>query len=496
MNTRAWRLGFGVGRGQKRPKGTDMRLGRGTRWLVGAWLALPMGALAQTGPVQISDPEAVPENVWSHDRSACSDTDYSDVPVRPFYGRRADGAGWTLYWFASNATGYLATEGVEPVPGSDILAGMARIRAADGTCVAWLKAGPYSEPPARPANGVPDSYNTDLWMVAPFTPDGRRVFALLHNEFHGELTAPPGKPSIYCTITQATPLPGQACGYWNIVGAGSRDGGATFKMRKKRPGGDYNAPEIALPLPYRLPANNGGVNPAQSGMVAQSNIIQWGTHYYVLVQQKPLAAPAAVPGAPQAIGANGTCLYRTDDLGEVHAWRGWDGHAFTVPVVAQYPAGLADPGHFTCTPVLNGMYRFSWSYNTVLRNFIVLGVDTDFGGTATEAFVYTILHLDPDGHPAQVSGERFLRAIAWFDRWSADPTVTGEAYPSLLDPTSPEIVAYGAPNRTPGDLNFQYSGAHPYLYFTLLHPWENAPHRTDRDVVRQALTVRLGNWGK
>ena len=65
-----------------------------------------------------------------------------------------------------------------------------------------------------------------------------------------------------------------------------------------------------------------------------------------------------------------------------------------------------------------------------------------------------------------------------------------------LDPSSPEIVAYGAPNRTPGDLNFQYSGAHPYLYFTLLHPWENAPHRTDRDVVRQALTVRLGNWGK
>jgi len=68
--------------------------------------------------------------------------------------------------------------------------------------------------------------------------------------------------------------------------------------------------------------------------------------------------------------------------------------------------------------------------------------------------------------------------------------VTGEAYPSLLDPASPEIVACPIANGTPCDLNFQYSGAHPYLYFTLLHPWQNAPHRTNRDVVRQALTVR------
>jgi hypothetical protein len=440
--------------------------------------------------MQLRDPAAAPETVWSHDQSACSDTDYSDVPVRPFYGHQRGGRGWTVFWFASNATGYLATEGVRPASGADILAKMARIKTADGECVTWVKAGPYSEPPARPANGVPESYNTDLWMVAPFTPDGRRVFSLIHNEFHGELTAPPGKPSIYCTITQSTPLPGQACGYWNIVAANSRDGGATFKMRTLRPDSDYNAPEIALPLPYARPAENGGVNPQQSGMVAQSNIIQWGRRYYVLVQQKPLAAPVPSPDGPQAIGADGTCLYRTDHLGEPHAWRGWDGHAFTVPVVARYPADLADPARFTCTPVLNGMYRFSWSYNTVLHDFIVLGVDTHFGGAATEAFVYTTVHLDPDGHPTQTSGEQFLRTIDWIDRWSADPTVTGAAYPSLLDPNSPGIVADHVPNHTPGDLNFQYSGAHPYLYFTLLHPWENSPHHTDRDVVRQALIVR------
>jgi len=347
-------------------------------------------AMAQTGPVQLRDPSAAPETVWSHRQSACSETDYSDVPVRPFYAHPQGGAGWTLFWFASNATGYLATQGVVPASGSDILAKMARIRAPDGTCIRWLKAGPYPEPPAPHPNGVPESYNTDLWMVAPFTPDGRRLFALLHNEFHGELTTPPGMASIYCTITQPTPLPGQECGYWNIVGASSGDGGVSFKLRKLRRGSAYNATEIALPLPYVLPAQNGGANPEQSGMVAQSNIIQWGKYYYVLVQRKPLAAPAPAPGAPQVIGADGMCLYLTDDLGEPHRWRGWDGQAFSVPVVARYPADIADPQRFTCRPVLNGMYRFSWSYSTVLRDFIVLGVDTQFGGTATEAFVYTI----------------------------------------------------------------------------------------------------------
>jgi hypothetical protein len=459
-------------------------------WLVVAALlaAHPLAASADGGTVALADPTAPPDLVWSHTASACSDTDYSDVPVRPFYGRVPGRPGLTLFWFASNATGYLATVGVPPAPGSDILARMARIAGPDGTCVAWVKAGPYTEPPTVPANGVPQSYNTDLWMVAPFTPDGHHVFALVHNEFHGELTAPPGQPSIYCTVTQLVPLAGQACGYWNIVEATSSDGGDTFSMKPKAPGALGNAPVIALGHPYLLPADNGGSNPPQSGMLAQSNIIQWGPYYYILVQQKPSAAPPT-PAGRQPIGIDGVCIFRTDNLADHRAWRGWNGHAYEVPSVGRYPANLPDPQRFTCTPILNGMYRFSWSYNTVLRQFIVLGIDTNVGGTGAEAIVYTTGKFDAAGRFIQTSGEQVLRTIDWIDRWSADPAVTGEAYPSLLDPTSPLIVADEAPNRTPGDLNFQYSGAHPYLYVTRLNPWQNSPHHTDRDVVRQPLLV-------
>jgi hypothetical protein len=441
-----------------------------------------------TGPVRLLNPAVAPQVVWSHAASACSNTDYSDVPVRPFYGHARGQPGRTLYWFASNSTGYLATIGVPPADGTDILAKMVRVIDTNGQCATWITSGPYTEAPITPANGVPQSYNTGQWMVAPFTPDGRRVFALVHNEFHGELTAPPHAPSIYCTITQATPLPGNACGYWNIVEAVSFNGGRTFAMETAQPPGSGNAPAIALPYPYLLPTENGGVNRPQAGMTAQSNIIQWGRYYYVLVQQLPSAAPAQQPPG-QLIGADGVCIYRTADLADRTAWRGWDGSDYTVPVIGAYPANLVDPARYTCTPALSRIYRFSWSYNTVLRQFIVLGLDTNFGGNGTEAFVYTTGRFDERGQFYQTGGEHFLRAINWIDRWSASTTLEGEAYPSLLDPTSPDIEAEAIPNRTPGDLNFQYSGAHPYLYFTLLHPIGSPPNHTNRDVVRQPLIV-------
>src|SRR5580693_7226243 len=82
---------------------------------------------ADTGPVRLLDPAVAPDVVWSHAASACSNTDYSDVPVRPFYGHARGQPGRTLYWFASNSTGYLATIGVPPADGADILAKMVRV---------------------------------------------------------------------------------------------------------------------------------------------------------------------------------------------------------------------------------------------------------------------------------------------------------------------------------------------------------------------------------
>ena len=58
----------------------------------------------------------------------------------------------------------------------------------------------------------------------------------------------------------------------------------------------------------------------------------------------------------------------------------------------------------------------------------------------------------------------------------------GAAYPSLLDPTSPTLRPGGGT-----DLNFQYSGAQPYLYYTRLNEFQR--RGSDRDVVRWKLSV-------
>ena len=459
----------------------------------------------EVAEVRILHPDAAPEVVWSHATQACDATDYSDVPARPFL---SDG-GRRVFWFASAAPAYYATIGSPAEPGQDILAKVRRVRESGGNCVTWVTPASYDSP-----LGVPQSYDTGLWMQSVFTPDGDHVFALVHNEFHGELTAPPGQPSRYCTITQAAFLAGNACSYWNMVGAASIDGGRHFSLYKIGGLGtdaDYNAPVLASPHPYLLPAENGGNNPGLSGLVTVSNIIRWGRYYYVLVQQVPSAVPALQPPDGQEIGRNGTCIYRTDRLFDRTSWLGWNGTEYAVPTVTRYPSDISDPAEYACTPVLNGIYRFSWSYNSVLGQFIVLGIDTKYGPNRIEAFVYTTVRLAPGGRLIETSGEHLLREINWLDRWSADPSLTGEAYPSLLDPRSPDIArrvhrpipdiarhvlpledddsAGRRDDDGPADFSFEYSGARPYVYFTLLHPIGPSHDHNNRDLVRQKLEV-------
>jgi hypothetical protein len=194
------------------------------------------------------------------------------------------------------------------------------------------------------------------------------------------------------------------------------------------------------------------------------------------------------------------CIYRTNRLFDRTSWKGWDGRAYAVPTVQNYPSESTDSQRYTCLPVLNAAYRFSWSYNTVLHAFVVLGIDTKYGPNQIEAFVYTTVRLDQDGRPFETSGEHLLREINWIDRWSADRTLEGEAYPSLLDPMSPEIASATPPQEfsppddsdvfdDSADFNFQFSGSHPYLYFTLFHPIRSSGDHNNRDLVRQELIV-------
>ena len=121
--------------------------------------------------------------------------------------------------------------------------------------------------------------------------------------------------------------------------------------------------------------------------------------------RRPSAVPARQPPDGQEIGRNGTCIYRTDRLFDRTSWLGWNGSPnMSVPTVTRYPSNITDPAQYTCMPVLNGIYRFSWSYNSVLRQFIVLGIDTHYGPNKIEALVYTTVRLAPGGRLIQKTG--------------------------------------------------------------------------------------------
>ncbi len=435
--------------------------------------AAAAASAAQPYPVHIRLAAPTPEIVWRYEYpgSACAPADYADVPVRPFLVNGTLPGTYRVLWFAANSNGYYANEtaGADVTP---VEITLEHFKRRPG-CPRWVRSKPY-------AGSWPSSYYTGLWMVAPFTEDGTHVYALVHNEFHGEWT---GKTR-WCAQQEAgIYLP---CDYWNIVSAFSTDAGRQFVLHPLRPG--WNQPAIALAEPYRP---NWNTPPIPQGMVAQSNIIEQDGFAYVLAQQ--ITTSPLVPAKDNG----GTCLFRAPvPLAATTVWQGWGGSGNGwIYLPSTYPSAPILP---PCAMVLPGVFRFSWSYNPKIKQFVMLGIASDSSYRTTcpaadssvdnsdEAFIYMTATADlPAGSFTPVTKQTCLLRINWFDRWGQSwPTKTGAAYPSLLDPASPGLQPGGGT-----DLNFQYSGAHPYLYYTRLNSYHVTRNLNDRDVVRWRLTV-------
>jgi len=463
---------------------------RNVRWSA---IFLGLAALAQAPSlaaqqVTVTSPNAT--TVWKYNDPGCGFTvgstfyaDYSDVPARPFLV--GDLSSPTVLWFAANSNGSFASVGTSPPP--DVLAGFQRGTANGPGCVSWLQ--PTSYP-----NSTPASYDTGLWMVAPFTPDGINVQALVHNEFHGEWTG--NISSCWQQGSQQIYMP---CNYWNIVSASSSDAGQGFQLRQQQGAAGTNVPAIVLGQAYQAPPKSSPSNVPPHGVTAQSNILQVGQYYYVLVQQLPyvgLGVPASLEGV---------CIYQAPvppTPGAPLTWMGWNGGGYNVPVAGSYPVGGQMP---FCWLVLGEPFRFSWSLNTVLNQLIIIGQDMTAGlkangvnldncpyapgvsaTTTDSAFVYRTATLSSTGQLQLAQAETCLLQTLSINTWAGNKTLTGQAYPSLLDPLSPTLA--------PGDRNFQHSGQLPFLYFTQLNPTGNPGY--DRDVVRMPLLVTPENTAR
>jgi hypothetical protein len=284
-------------------------------------------------------------------------------------------------------------------------------------------------------NDDPAAYDDRAWIVSPWT-DGRTVWTVVHDEFQGHR-----RPALCPTGRYID------CWYNALTAAVSVDGGRSFR---REPG-----PALVAALPYRYDE----VGLGHHGYFNPSNIVTLDGAQYMFA----FATRAGVQH-------EGNCLLRTPHVASPDAWRAWDGTGFTATFIDPYTQH-ADPAPHVCAPVATGALR--WPVTSLVRHapsgqFVALMLNGARNGGVMYATSADLLHWSDPAPLLPGVGQ---------GAWSCeDPAPI--AYPSLLDPASP-------------DRNFATIGSSPALFLTR---FVVAHCRTgmDRELIRLQVGVRPG----
>jgi hypothetical protein len=290
-----------------------------------------------------------------------------------------------------------------------------------------------------PQDSSPSRFEDREWLASLFTTDGRKIWALVHEEYQGN-THPGRCPSgsYY------------ACWYNSITLARSIDGGRSYT---------HAAPPRQLVAgPSRRYEQ--GTEPV--GVFTPSNIVTGPDGaYYALVRIR------------DPNGTRGTCLLRTKRIGSPRAWRAWNGNGFDGVLTNPYKS--PPTGGVACSPVSQGNIAEmteSLTYSHALGRYLLVGLAPP----------------GPASVGAKVTGIYFSTSndlVHWTPRTLVAPAVTVQtylcggsppiAYPSVVDPDSN--------SRT-----YATSGRTPFLYFTQFH-YTRCHQTPDRDLVRVPLEI-------
>jgi hypothetical protein len=362
-------------------------------------------------PVRILGPE---ETVFSWARERCEVFDIPDLPARAF----RDEAG-RVHLIAAHS---LNMQFVGP--------GLNRLR---HPCAVAMKSN-------RDAN--PSRFNDSEWLAAPYTEDGRTVYALVHNEYHGH--EHPGR----CTSGDYI-----NCWYNGVTLAVSRDGGASFRAARPPPA------HLVAAVPYRYVPDDGPY-----GLFNPSNIVrnEDDGFYYTMLRTEKYREQK-----------RGSCLLRTKRLDDPASWRAWDGSGFGVAFANPYSPSLGAPSDHLCEPVsqprIDSMHE-SLTYNTYLDKYLLVGMSAGFD-RASRRTVWGIYYSVSDDL-IDWSQAKLIREVElpWtFKCGDKNPVL----YPSLIDPDSTSR-------------NFETTGRSPYMYFTRYH-YTNCKQNLNRDLIRVRL---------
>ena len=324
------------------------------------------GALAQSSPGLQIELVGGPVSAFQSVQPRCDTRDFPDAPARAI--RLADG---TVQLYATDRD-------------NRVNAGPDLVHLQHRCAIVYRGRG----------DDDPSAYDDRSWITSLWTNDGQTIWAVIHNEFQGQLRKALCPTGRYMD-----------CWFNALALTVSHDSGQSFQRAATN--------SLVAALPYRYDE----VGLGHHGYFSPSNIVGFDGDLYMF-------AFATQANAQRA----GNCLLRTDAIERAGSWRGWDGARFGISFANPYTETI-EPERHVCAPV--GADALRWPVTSLVRHepsglFIVLMQDMAPGGGVYYATSPDLLRW---------SAPALLLSAVGFQGWTCggpDPIV----YPSLLDPAS------------------------------------------------------------
>jgi hypothetical protein len=284
----------------------------------------------------------------------------------------------------------------------------------------------------------PAHYSFNQYLNGTYTENGRDVYALLHDEWHGweipgACPAGPGK---------------RRCGVGGVTFAVSHNNGDSFSQ----PAPPDNFVATVPPRP--------SIDDPRTGLFQPTSPVKKGNYFYSIVLMGAIGDQD--PGA---------CAMRTRDVTDPSSWRGWNGTGFGVRFRNPYYESLRPGLLNTCEPIsydnILGMSR-SLTFNTVLNEFVLTGSSSKFDPVQSKTV---------DGFYFSLSDD----LVHWSMRQliMEVPTATSHQCGGPDVGSYPALIDHDATDR-----NFRVTDDTVYLYFTRTHYNEACQITSDNDLLR------------